>query len=152
MLLFLVSDGELEAEWLNAAGFPQLTRAFEEVSTETLELVWNRNYSIWYLINEQRNRSITYIAIHSYKQIIVRLMSNWCKPIKYYVKIGSPNTLFPAHFIHFRDKHNKQKNSASNQVIMKFKYNFKCLTMVIKGFSLFIHSWANYTNLIYLKN
>lgn len=27
----LISDGELEAEWLVAAGFPQLTKAFEEV-------------------------------------------------------------------------------------------------------------------------
>lgn len=30
-----ITDGELEAEWLNAAGFPQLTRAFEEVSATT---------------------------------------------------------------------------------------------------------------------
>ncbi|XP_055634628.1 rho GTPase-activating protein conundrum [Toxorhynchites rutilus septentrionalis] len=34
------ADGELEAEWLNAAGFPQLTRAFEEGrELSTTELV-----------------------------------------------------------------------------------------------------------------
>lgn len=28
---FSFTDGELEAEWLVAAGFPQLTKAFQEV-------------------------------------------------------------------------------------------------------------------------
>lgn len=28
---FHFTDGELEAEWLIAAGFPQLTKAFQEV-------------------------------------------------------------------------------------------------------------------------
>lgn len=30
-LILLFTDGELEAEWLVAAGFPQLTKAFQEV-------------------------------------------------------------------------------------------------------------------------
>lgn len=32
-LLFYFLDGELEAEWLVSAGFPHLTKAFEEVNT-----------------------------------------------------------------------------------------------------------------------
>lgn len=30
--LVFVADGELEAKWLVSAGFPHLTKAFEEVS------------------------------------------------------------------------------------------------------------------------
>lgn len=32
VIWFFVSDGELEAQWLVSAGFPHLTKAFEEVS------------------------------------------------------------------------------------------------------------------------
>jgi hypothetical protein len=34
LYLFKYQDGELEAEWLRAAGFPQLTQAFEQVNTQ----------------------------------------------------------------------------------------------------------------------